>query len=464
MTTGTQSRARGLARRAPLKMIVAGMIGVVIVAACGDDGLSGSPTAPSTTVAALPAATTTASTAAPGGEPASTEIAASTESSTQDTTLQDTTLQDTTLQDTKLVTAPDSERVDLVEPTFSNPTAVTNPLFPIAQLDQVIQLGEEAGAALRFEVTLLPETKMIEWNGQQIETLMSQFVAYEDGRVLEVAVDFFAQADDGAVWYFGEDVINYVDGVIDNTDGTWLAGKDGPPGMIMPADPQLGDVYRPENIPGFVFEEVTVMSVNETVEGPTGPVEGAVIVQEQLMDGLLEDKTFAPGYGEFFFAVEAEQEIVNMALAMPTDAETGAVPAELTTLSSGVDDVSWAVAADDWEAISATTGTMTTAWDTHRSGDVPAFLAAQMSDAIDALVSAASDRDIHATSQAAIDVGHAGLDLQLQFRSQTDVDQDRLLLWARQLELDQTAGDSSLTAGDQVVIETIRQRLGGSSR
>ena len=28
--------------------------------------------------------------------------------------------------------------------------------------------------------------------------------------------------------------------------------------MIMPADPRVGDVYRPENIPGLVFEEVTV--------------------------------------------------------------------------------------------------------------------------------------------------------------------------------------------------------------
>lgn len=31
-----------------------------------------------------------------------------------------------------------------------------------------------------------------------------------------------------------------MDGVLDNHDGTWLAGKDGPPGMIMPADVQLG--------------------------------------------------------------------------------------------------------------------------------------------------------------------------------------------------------------------------------
>ena len=35
--------------------------------------------------------------------------------------------------------------------------------------------------------------------------------------------------------------------------------------MIMPADPQVGDVYRPENMPGFVFEEVVVTAVGVTV-------------------------------------------------------------------------------------------------------------------------------------------------------------------------------------------------------
>jgi len=148
-----------------------------------------------------------------------------------------------------LMTAPDSARVDLGEPTFSDPTSITNPLFPISELTQVVQVGTEGDVALRHEITLLPETKTIDWNGQQVETVASQFVAYGDAACLEVATDFFAQADDGAVWYFGEDVANYVDGVLDNHDGTWVAGEDGPPGMIMPGDPQVGDVYRPENIP-----------------------------------------------------------------------------------------------------------------------------------------------------------------------------------------------------------------------
>jgi hypothetical protein len=363
-------------------------------------------------------------------------------------------------QDVTLVTAPRSARVDLAEPSFSNPTEITNPRFPISEVTQVIQLGEEAGATLRNEVTLLPETKVVEWNGRQIETRVSQFVAYEDGRVLEVAVDFFAQADDGSVWYFGEDVYNYKDGVVDNSEGTWLAGKDGPPGMIMPADPQVGDVYRPENIPGFVFEEVTVKKADQTVPGPTGPVEGAVVVQELLMDGLLEDKTFAPGYGEFHFGVEAEKELVHMGLAVPTDARPGPVPAELVAVSTGADAVFDAAPSRDWNDISATVDSVNTASHAYRAGDVPTLLAGQLRDAVDELDAAVAARDADTTRQAAIDVGKASLDLQLQFRDPAEVDRDRLELWTRQLEVDEAAGDSGAVAGDQVILDTIRHRIG----
>jgi len=58
-------------------------------------------------------------------------------------------------------------------------------------------------------------------------------VSYVDGRIHEVALDSYAQADDGAVWLFGEDVFRYEDGVVLDKEGTWYAGKDGPPAMIM---------------------------------------------------------------------------------------------------------------------------------------------------------------------------------------------------------------------------------------
>ena len=67
-------------------------------------------------------------------------------------------------------------------------------------------VGQVDGKPFRTEVTLLPDTRIIEWQGQRVETLVSQYTAYLDGRIHEVAYDFYAQADDGSVWYFGEDV------------------------------------------------------------------------------------------------------------------------------------------------------------------------------------------------------------------------------------------------------------------
>ena len=140
----------------------------------------------------------------------------------------------------------------------------------------------------------------------------------------EVAYDYYAQADDGSVWYFGEDVFNFADGAIVDTHGTWIAGTDGPAAMIMPADPQVGDVYRPENIPGLVFEEVVVKAVDERLDGPFGPIEGGLLVEELHMDGTREDKCFAPGYGEFYTASDSDVEA--LALAVPTDASRCADP------------------------------------------------------------------------------------------------------------------------------------------
>ncbi|CAN5228396.1 hypothetical protein BH18ACT4_BH18ACT4_05470 [soil metagenome] len=349
-------------------------------------------------------------------------------------------------------------RVDLETPSVSDPTSITNPRFPISDLTQVIQLGEEDGVELRHEITLLDATKVIEWNGQRVETVVSQFVAYGDGLILEVALDYFAQADDGSVWYFGEDVSNYEDGVVVDHDGTWLAGRDGPPGMIMPADPQVGDVYRPENIPGLVFEEVTVTAVDQTVNGPTGPVPGAIFVQEELQDGTLEDKVFAPGYGEFRARVETEGELVTVAVAVPTDAVGGAVPRELTVLSSGATDI---FRTTRWDRISSTIETMNSAWATYQRGDVPELLQAEMTESLDALVAAVHRRDVSATQQAAVDVALAALDLELQYRAVGDIDRARLGVWQRQLTLDRVTHDAAGVASDKAIIDAIRDRLSG---
>ena len=198
----------------------------------------------------------------------------------------------------RLPVAPRTKQVDLLAPPFSNSTDVTNPLFPISNLRSAILNGKVGGKSFRVETTLLPDTRVIEWRkGSCVRTLVSQYVAYLDGRIEEIALDFYAQADDGSVWYFGEDDYNYAAGVVADTSGTWLAGTEGPAAMIMPAAPKVGDVHGPENIPGLVVEEVAGKSIGRTVNGPRGPVMGALVGRELHDGGTFSDKVFAPGYG-----------------------------------------------------------------------------------------------------------------------------------------------------------------------
>ncbi len=106
--------------------------------------------------------------------------------------------------------------------------------------------------------------------------------------------------------------------------------------MIMPGDPKVGQVFRTENIPGQVFEEVTVKTTDKTVPGPTGKVPGATVGEELHDDAQTSDKVFAPGYGEFL--TRDSDGVEAMAVAVPTDVASGAMPTALRSLSSGADD------------------------------------------------------------------------------------------------------------------------------
>lgn len=359
----------------------------------------------------------------------------------------------------KLPLAPESARIDVVAPPFSNSTEVSNPLFPISKLRSAILNGTVDGKSFKTETTLLPETRIMEWSdGQCVEVLVSQYSAYLDGRIHEVALDLYAQADDGAVWYLGENVFNYEDGVIADRAGTWFAGTDGPAAMIMPGDPKVGDAYRPENIAGFVFEEVTVKAVGETVSGPSGPVDGAITTRELHDDGTTEEKVFAPGYGEFFTGGGGDVEA--LALAVPTDSLPGGVPAALEALSSGADDVFAAAGGGQWSQASRTVSRMGEAWAAHRrTGDVPPRLVAPTSGALKALAREVADRDRTGSRQAALDVAQAGLDLQLQYRPAAEIDLGRFDAWLRQLLVDARARDHGALLGDVATLEWIRDRI-----
>ena len=360
----------------------------------------------------------------------------------------------------KLPLAPESKRLDIKAPTFSNPTEITNPLFPVSDLHSVIFSGTVEHKPFHTETTLLPQTQMVEWSpGQWVQARVSQYMAYIDGRIEEVAIDLYAQADDGSVWYLGETVSDYSNtkGLVDGTAGTWLAGRDGPPEMIMPGNPQVGDVHRAENIPAIAFEEVAIKRINQTRNGPTGPVHGVMVARELHDDGTYSDKVFAPGYGEFYTAHGSE--IEAMALAVPADAASSPVPPELNALSRGANGLLGPAISGNWGSAATAEKAVTRAWDSYQQGNVPSRLAAEMDRALKSLRSAIGAHDRAAAGTAAIDVAQSTLDFELRYRPPAEIDRARFELWARQVLVDGTAGYMGGVNGDVATLDWVRDRF-----
>jgi hypothetical protein len=227
--------------------------------------------------------------------------------------------------------------------------------------------------------------------------------------------------------------------------------------MIMPADPKVGDVHRPENIPGIAFEEVSIKETGKTVDGPAGPVKGAIVGRELHDDGTYSDKVFAPGYGEFYSAHEGD--IEPMALAVPTDALEGSPPAVLKALSRAAHDVidrarsgNWKSAATGWRAASR-------AWDAYQREQVPPRLADEMNGALERFTAAVTKRDRTRAGTAAIDVAQSALDLELRYRPPAEIDLGRFKLWANQVLVDAGTGDVGGVRGDVTTMEWIRDRF-----
>ena len=352
--------------------------------------------------------------------------------------------------------APATRRVDTRMPTFSRPTKITNPLFPISRLRSVVLLGHVDGKPFRSETTLLPGTATVAWGGRPIRVVISQYMAFLDGRLDEVALDRYAQADDGSVWYLGEDVFDYRRGAVAITEGTWLAGRDGPPAMIMPGAPRVGDVFRPENVTGVVFEEVVVKSVNATVKGPHGPVTGALVAEELHLDGSHSNKVFAPRYGEF--RTGSGDDVEALALAVPADALAGPTPPALRFLTTSAWGILENARLQDWQAASATVKRMSTAWKTVRGG-APPLIATRLNSNLNALTRTVKQRRAAQVAQLAINVAQSALDLELRHRPAVEVDIERFHLWTQQLRVHAAARDLAGATGDVAVLEWVRDRL-----
>jgi hypothetical protein len=121
-----------------------------------------------------------------------------------------------------------------------------------------------------------------------------------DEELTEETFDWHAQDKQGNVWYMGEDSKEYENGKVVSTEGSWEAGVDGAkPGIIMEADPQVGDSYRQEYYPGHAEDAAKVVSLNETVKVPFGTFTNCLQTRDvSLLDPTQdEDKYYCTSVG-----------------------------------------------------------------------------------------------------------------------------------------------------------------------
>jgi hypothetical protein len=182
-----------------------------------------------------------------------------------------------------------TEQVELDSADFTS--EIDNPWWPMAPGDRwVYSEGDQ-----RVEVTVTPQTKAI----LGIDARVVHDVLTDHGDIVEDTYDWYAQDDEGNVWYLGEDTKEYDGGDV-STEGSWEAGVDGAqPGVLLPGDAKVGLAYRQEHYAGQAEDRAKVLSLDERATVPYGSFEGLLMTEETtpIEPGVVERKLYARGVG-----------------------------------------------------------------------------------------------------------------------------------------------------------------------
>lgn len=139
----------------------------------------------------------------------------------------------------------------------SNP----NPFFPLVIGNEYLYHAQVEEGLEEIVFTVTGETREILG---VICTEIRDIVTIA-GELHEDTKDWYAQDRDGNVWYFGEVVLNYGGGKVEDLDGSWEAGEDGSqPGIIMLAEPKVGNVYREELHLNNAEDYAEILSITAT--------------------------------------------------------------------------------------------------------------------------------------------------------------------------------------------------------
>jgi hypothetical protein len=208
-------------------------------------------------------------------------------------------------------------------------TRGANPYFILEPGYQLVLEGEEEGALIHIEITVLNETKTVDVPELgEVKTRVVEEVETADGELVEVSRNFFAICSPrNDVIYFGEEVDIYEEGVIVSHEGAWLAGQpdeDGlaEPGLIMPGTFLLGSRYFQEQADGIALDraEHTAMGIEITV--PAGTFTDCVEVTETtpLEPDSESVKVYCPEVG---LVTDDPLELVSYGFVKNNDKDSG---------------------------------------------------------------------------------------------------------------------------------------------
>jgi hypothetical protein len=180
-------------------------------------------------------------------------------------------------------------------------TTVDNPLFPASTMRFKSMRGTERDAESGRLIRIRVETRVLRRTVRVagVPVLVVQDRDFEDGRLVERTLDYFAQDRQRNVWYFGESVDDLEDGRVVGHEGQWLAGRRGAkPGLFMPAAPAVGQTFEQEQAPGVAEDRSTVLAVGIRLRTPAGRFSGCIKTRDFApLDRLVETKYYCPRVG-----------------------------------------------------------------------------------------------------------------------------------------------------------------------
>jgi ABC-type Fe3+-hydroxamate transport system substrate-binding protein len=184
---------------------------------------------------------------------------------------------------------PDVDPTDFV-------AGIDNPYLPFTLGSHWTYQARTEDGLERIEVVVTDQHKRV----VGIDAVVVHDTVTVDGELVEDTFDWYAQDRDGNVWYLGEDTHEYEDGKPINSAGAWQAGVDGAlPGIVMPAEPEVGMAYRQEYYRGEAEDMGEIIRLGGTITVPVGRFTDLVVTRDwtPLEPDVVEEKTYARGVG-----------------------------------------------------------------------------------------------------------------------------------------------------------------------